>query len=123
MIYFIAWLIPGAGFWYLGYKKRAVLSFFFIGFLFFLGLIMKGNIIPRTGDIMSVSSFIGSLGNGLLSFGYLSVFFIGKNIGRGLGNFSEIGHTYLTISGVLNLLILCKLNSFIKVSGKTQKSL
>jgi hypothetical protein len=123
----MAWLVPGAGFWLRGYKKRAVFTFFSIGSLFFLGLLMRGNIIPQTIDIMSISGFIGSLGNGILSLGYLFVYLLTRIIGDGLkcklGNFSEIGRAYLTISGALNLLIVCKLNNFIKISGKTPKSL
>ena len=78
-----SWLFPGFGFIVKGRYIRGFTLFFIISLTFFIGILMHGEVtMPNTSprdwgyNIMSILSFIISLGNGFLSlFSILSIHF------------------------------------------------
>ena len=111
----IAWLIPGAGYWLLGYRTRAVLFAVLLLGLFWTGeLLLAGN---GNGQFMAVTYqvhpvfFVLELGNGLSTL--LANFIWGaaahvdglhdiKDMPRHL----NLGILFCSISGMLNVLLV-----------------
>lgn len=101
----VSWLVPGAGYFLLGQKKRAVIIFVTIVFTFCLGLYVGsiGVIDPVSYKLwyliqIMTSPFVAVLGH-ISAGGAFPVF----------GKPCEIGQIYTSVAGFLNLL--CVVNS------------
>ena len=104
----LSWLVPGAGYWVLGDKFRAVLLFSTIMGLFLLGQYLT--------DFRSVNReihpifFVGQAGNGLSTL--ISEFrlkydpVVTNVVSRNLSPHLNTGINFTTISGLLNILII-----------------
>ncbi len=110
--YLLAWLMPGAGHWYAGYKVKAISLFALITGLFVGGLIMKGGILmPGVEnlrsfvfqDLISLVCAIGRIGVG---FPWLVTLFTDIKTVDMLSRFGEIGACYTTVAGLLNFLVI-----------------
>ena len=101
----LAYLIPGAGHFYLGYRKRALAFFAIIVFLFLVGLSIDGNLytIRESGRaLLKVLASLGSMGAGILYF-----------VARAMGDHGDVtsityeyGTTFTLTAGLMNLLLV-----------------
>lgn len=102
IIYFAAgWFVPGLGHLLQGRRTKAAVFFFGILAMVGLGLIMKGGFAsPRDLEPLSVLSFIGGIGNGIL-------YFVGRLAGAGdpWSYTFQYGTAYIASAGFMNLLI------------------
>jgi hypothetical protein len=101
----LAYLIPGAGHFYLGRRNRALGYFIIIVFMFAIGLMVDGGLYTfgesRRALLKMLASF-GSMGSGVL-------YFIAAALGPH-GNVTsmtyEYGTTFTLTAGLMNLLLV-----------------
>lgn len=99
----LAFLVPGAGHFYLGRRARASAFFFTVVFLFVVGLSIDGRLYTiQQGNILSLLATLGSMGAGLLYF-----------VARAMGPFGDItsitfeyGTAFVLTAGLMNLLLV-----------------
>lgn len=101
----VAWLIPGAGHFALGYRRRAVAFFSIIVLMFIIGLSIDGNLytLRESGRaLLKILASFGSMGAGLLYY-----------IGRAMGPHGDVtsityeyGTTFTLTAGLMNLLLM-----------------
>jgi hypothetical protein len=114
----LAYLIPGAGHFYLGYRARAVVFFTIIVVLFVIGLSIDGSLYTLQesgGALLKILASFGSMGAGLL-------YFIAKALGAHGDVRSitfEYGTTFTLTAGLMNLLLV--LDVFDLAEGRKQK--
>lgn len=101
----LAYLVPGAGHFYLGYRRRAAVFFAIIVFLFVIGLSIDGNLytIQESGRaLLRVLASLGSMGAGI-------IYFVARAIGPH-GDVTSItyeyGTTFTLTAGLMNLLLV-----------------
>lgn len=126
----LTWLVPGAGYWLLGYRTRAVLFAVLLLGLFWTGeLLLAGN---GNGQFMAVTYevhpvfFVLQSGNGLSAF--LANFIWGAAAhADGLRDIKDMPrHLYLgillcVISGMLNVLLVLNVldrKTWLRAAGK-----
>jgi TM2 domain-containing membrane protein YozV len=109
----LAWLIPGAGHFYIGYNGKALLFLVAV-----LGLMLFGSalgdwkiVVPpdasKTGEAAADNLWFGVH----LCAGLVTLVFAGLNKGlpegaAGAGALVEVGHLYTRVAGMLNLLLI-----------------
>jgi FtsH-binding integral membrane protein len=100
----LAWLIPGAGHWYIGDRKRAWIFFIVISLLFIIGVFVGGalstvNFKTNTawffaevfaGGLTFLSTLIGQLPGAVASY----------------GKTQDLATIYAGVAGLLNLLVM-----------------
>jgi hypothetical protein len=100
----LAWVIPGAGHWYIGERKRAIIYFVSITLAFFIGILIGGamstvNLQTNTpwffaevfaGGYTSLSMILGHLPGAAASYG--------KTL--------DLATIYAGVAGLLNLLVI-----------------
>ena len=101
----LAFLVPGAGHFYLGYRQRAMAFFAIVLFMFLVGLSLDGNLytIRESGRaLLRVLASLGSMGAGLVYF-----------IARAMGPHGDVtsmtyeyGTTFTLTAGLMNLLLV-----------------
>ena len=101
----LAYLVPGAGHFYLGRRAQAAAFFAIIVFMFVLGLSIDGNLytLAESGKaLLRVLASFGSMGAGILYF-----------IARAMGPFGDVtsatyeyGTTFTLTAGLMNLLLV-----------------
>lgn len=101
----LAWLVPGAGHFFLGRRERGIAYFVIITTLFVLGLSIDGTLYTLAethGSLLRVLASFGSMGSGALYF-----------IGRAMGPHGsvtsatyEYGTTFTLSAGLMNLLLV-----------------
>jgi hypothetical protein len=101
----LAYLVPGAGHFYLGHRGRAFSFFAIVIFLFIIGLSIDGNLYTfreSGAAILKVLATFGSMGAGL-------PYFIAKAMGDH-GDVTSItyeyGTTFTLTAGLMNLLLV-----------------
>ena len=101
----LAYLVPGAGHFYLGYRRRAVAFFAIVLFMFILGLSIDGNLytLRESGRaILRILASLGTMGAGVL-------YFIARSMGPH-GDVTSItyeyGTTFTLTAGLMNLLLV-----------------
>jgi TM2 domain-containing membrane protein YozV len=101
----LAFLIPGAGHFYLGYRARAAVFFVIVTMLFLLGLSIDGNLYTvrqSGGALLRLLAAIGSMGAGPL-------YFVANAMGPH-GDITSItyeyGTTFTLSAGLMNLLLI-----------------
>lgn len=102
-----AWLVPGAGHFYLGRRSRAAVFFCVVIFMFVLGLWLDGKLyVPERGKPLALFAALASMGTGL-------PYFLARMLGT-FGDVSSITYEYGTAfsltAGLMNLLLV--LDSF-----------
>lgn len=109
LIILVAWLLPGAGHFWLGRRNRGLIVFGVVLLCFLLGVAMNGPFFtPGTnGDILSrfiqYAGFIGDLSSGLF---YLVASFAGYGPPDQPGHAADYGAKFLVGAGVLNVLAI-----------------
>ena len=101
----LAYVLPGAGHFYLGYRARAAIFFAIIVLLFVIGLSIDGSLYSLQdsgGAMLKILASFGSMGAGALYF-----------VARALGPHGDIrsltfeyGTTFTLTAGLMNLLLV-----------------
>jgi Family of unknown function (DUF6677) len=101
----LAYLVPGAGHFYLGYRARALAFFAIVILLFILGLSIDGSLYTLQesgGSLLTIMASFGSMGSGALYFG-----------ARALGPHGDVrsitfeyGSMFTLTAGLMNLLLV-----------------
>ena len=101
----LAYLVPGAGHFYLGYRSRAIAFFAIIVCLFVIGISIDGNLytLRESGRaLLKVLASLGSMGAGVLYF-----------VARAAGDHGDVtsftyeyGTTFTLTAGLMNLLLV-----------------
>lgn len=114
----LAYLVPGAGHFYLGYRRRAAAFCAIILFLFVIGLSIDGmlySLQTSGGQLLRVLASLGSMGAGLL-------YFLGLAAGA-KGDITsvtfEYGTTFTLTAGLMNLLLV--LDAFDLAAGRKKE--
>ncbi len=101
----LAFLVPGAGHFYLGKRGRAIAFFCIVSLMFFLGLAVDGDLYTITrsgGSVLRFLAALGSMGSGLL-------YFVAVRLGVH-GDVSSItyehGTAFTITAGLMNLLLM-----------------
>ena len=101
----LAFLVPGAGHFFLGRRARAAAFFAIVVFLFSIGLAVDGSmyVLGETrGQLLTVVASLGSMGSGLL-------YLLGRKFGPEgniLTQMFEYGRTFTLTAGLMNLLLV-----------------
>lgn len=115
----LAYLVPGAGHFYLGYRARATVFFLIVLLMFSIGLSIDGSLYTlieslRTGALLRLLASFGSIGAGLIYF-----------IAAALGMHGDVrsityeyGTTFTLTAGLMNLLLV--LDCFDIAGGRKQ---
>ncbi len=104
----LAWLIPGAGHFYLRRRLHGTILLLAISSMFLMGLGMQGRMfVPTGGDlfttIMTYGGYFGDLCNGML---YFVTVLMGYEQEAMAGATHDYGTKFLVCSGLLNLLAI-----------------
>ncbi len=104
----LAWLLPGAGHFYLKRWNRGALLLFAIVGMFVFGLLMRGRMFePETGDLFTTvvnwGGYFGDLATGSLYF--LSTW-LGYEQERLASAVADYGTKFLVCAGLLNVLAI-----------------
>ena len=101
----LAWLLPGAGHFYLGRRRRAAVFFAIVVFMFVIGLSIDGNLytLQESGRaLLRILASLGTMGAGVIYF-----------IARSLGPHGDVtsmtyeyGTTFTLTAGLMNLLLV-----------------
>lgn len=101
----LAFLVPGAGHFFLGKPARAAAFFVIVVVTFMVGPIVDGSLYTLAESqrsLLNILATIGSMGSGLL-------YFIGKSLGP-FGNVTamtfEYGRMFTLTAGLMNLLLV-----------------
>ena len=105
----LAWLVPGAGHYFVGRKWRALIVFLTVALCFAVGLLMRGPFFEPSaaGDVLTrvvqYGGFIGDLANGAL---YFAAAWSGYAPPQSAGHNPEYGSKFLVCAGLLNILAM-----------------
>jgi TM2 domain-containing membrane protein YozV len=111
----LALLVPGAGHFYLGRRRRALAFFTIVVVMFALGLSIEGSLYvvrESRGQILRMLASLASMGSGLL---YLVGTAIGPTGSIRAATF-EYGRTFTLTAGLMNLLLV--LDAFDIAAGR-----
>ena len=101
----VAFLIPGAGHFFLGRRARALAFCAIVVFLFALGLSVDGSMFTlreSRGELLLRLASLGSMGSGLL---YIFGAYFGPS-GDITRPMYEYGRTFTLTAGLMNLLLV-----------------
>ncbi len=96
------WFVPGLGQALLGKWGKAVVYFFAVAILAFVGLRMRGNVFTsNAADAFDMLGFFADIGNGIFYFLAGAINPAGPNVGVAAGDY---GTRLFATAGVLNFL-------------------
>jgi TM2 domain-containing membrane protein YozV len=101
----LAWMVPGAGHFYLGRRGRAVAFFVIVTFMFLIGLSLDGGlytIVTSSGSWLKMLATVASMGSGLLYFIAWRIGVPGDIVSATF----EYGSAFTLTSGLMNLLLV-----------------
>jgi hypothetical protein len=101
----LAYLIPGAGHFYLGKRGRAAAFFIIVTVMFALGLAIDGDLYTITtsgGSLLRLLAALGSMGSGIL---YFAAWLMGVH-GDVTSITYEHGTAFVITAGLMNLLLM-----------------
>lgn len=104
----LAWVVPGAGHWYLKRSLHAGLLFFAVAGMFVLGLLMQGRMfVPVVGDlfttVVNCGGYVGNLAAGAL---YFLAKWLGYHQEQLATAVADYGTKFLVCAGLLNILAI-----------------
>jgi hypothetical protein len=101
----LAWLVPGAGHFYLRRPHKGLIFLGAIGALFVLGLAMDSRLQLTTGlDDILASLF--SLAQMAIGVPYFAARLLGYDAGQVTSVTFEYGNTFTAVAGLLNVLVV-----------------
>lgn len=114
----LAWLIPGAGHFYMKRTVRGLLLGGSVLVMFLLGIMMRGAMFePMTGDLLTtiiyVGGFIADMMSGVL---YLLTVWLGYSQPEIAGHVHDYGTKFLVAAGLMNVLAM--VDVFEIISGR-----
>jgi TM2 domain-containing membrane protein YozV len=99
-----AWLLPGAGHFWLKQTRKGVVFMVVLLAMFLLGLALEGRIFPfEPSQPLVALAALADLGIGAI---YFLAWSMGWGAGRVVAPTYEYGNTFLIVAGLLNLLVL-----------------
>jgi hypothetical protein len=104
----LAWIVPGAGHFFLRRSGRGILIFISVTTMFLLGLMMRGPMFePQGGDLLTMliyyGGFVAHIASGALYFVTIA---LGYNQPDAAGHVFDYGSKFLVGSGLLNILAM-----------------
>jgi hypothetical protein len=100
----LAWVIPGAGHFFLGRRWRAVLFFLLVMFSAAMGLLLEGRLfVTAPGQPLSRLGMLASMGMGAP---YFVLRFVVDYAGDLRAASYEYGTAFLLTAGLMNLLLI-----------------
>lgn len=114
----LAWLVPGAGHFYLKRQLHGAVLLGAVAGMFLVGLLLNGRMFTPTGGdlfttVMTYGGYVGDLCNGLL---YFLAVWLGYEQEVMPGAMHDYGTKFLVCSGLLNLLAV--VDTYEIASGK-----
>lgn len=102
----LAWILPGAGHFFLGRRLRAVLLFASVVISFVIGLLMHGYLFePQTGDLFTTLIYTGGhIANLAAGLPYLIAKWMGYIEPDRAGHVFDYGTKFLVAAGLMNIL-------------------
>jgi hypothetical protein len=100
-----AWLMPGAGHFYLRRPAKGLVFFLCIGGLFLLGVAMKARLQMYLG-FDDPLSLLRSLSQMALGLPYVVARLLGFAVGVPTAVTHEYGNTFTEVGGLLNILVI-----------------
>lgn len=112
----LAWVVPGAGHFFLRRWVRGTIFFVSVVTLFLIGLALDGKLFgAEFTDLFSVLKFVDNAAIGIF-------YFAGSAMDKGIGDLTslsyEYGNTFLYTAGLLNMLLI--LDAFDVAQGRKQ---
>jgi TM2 domain-containing membrane protein YozV len=101
----LAWVVPGAGHFYLGRRGRAFAFFAIVVSLFVIGISIDGGLYTigaAGGSLLKLLASVASMGSGLL---YFTARFVGAP-GDVVSPTFEYGTMFTLTAGLMNLLLV-----------------
>lgn len=124
----LAYLVPGAGHFYLGKRGRAVAFFVIVCVMFAIGLAIDGDLytVTRTGgSLLRFLAALGSMGSGILYFVAVRWFYGVEDTRSAMGVHGDVtsityehGTAFLITAGLMNLLLM--LDAFDLAEGRKE---
>lgn len=104
----LAWVIPGAGHFFLRRTGRAMLVFSSVVVMFLLGLMMRGPMFqPQGGDLLTTVIYYGGFLSHVMSGAlYFITIALGYNQPDVAGHVHDYGSKFLVGAGLLNILAM-----------------
>jgi hypothetical protein len=100
----LAFMLPGLGHLYLGWRRRGVLYMVILLFMYCFGLVLHGSLSrPGSGAFLASLGTLGDLGIGPL---YFVISKLGYATGRVAAATHEIGNAFHWSAGVMNMLLV-----------------
>ncbi len=99
-----AWLVPGAGHWWLGRRQKAAVFFLALLVMFVVGLMLEGRIFPfEPSEPLVFLEAVANIGVG-------GPWMVAGLTDQGAGTVTavtyEYGNTFLIVAGLLNFLVI-----------------
>lgn len=110
LAFFMAYLIPGWGHFYLGRKMLGLFLFFTVLSIYGIGVFLGGGILWEEMNILTVLAYIVKFFNGIP---FLATFFY-QAFQNATFYFNDVGTTFILVSGSLNVLIIIHLLDVVK---------
>ena len=102
LIFFLGWLLPGAGHFLLKAWVRGTLIFVSIFSMFVIGIALQGKIYsPNTGELLDILNFAGDLGTGIF---YLLARVFDLGAPSILLATADYGTKFIVVAGLLNFV-------------------
>jgi hypothetical protein len=100
----VAWLVPGAGHWYLGRRGRALAFLGLVAASLALGVALHGNLYrPLPGQPLTYLATLGCMGMGLP---YFLLRYLAGYAGEVIAPGYEYGTAFILTAGLMNLLLV-----------------
>lgn len=101
----LAWLLPGAGHFYLRRAAKGLVFLLAIGALFVLGVTLDARLEPHLG-LDDPLSFLRSLAQMAMGLPYFVARYLGFEVGQVTSVTHEYGNTFTEVGGLLNILVM-----------------
>jgi len=100
----MAWIVPGAGHWWLGRVAKGCIFFVALSAMFSIGLMLEGELfsIEPSQPLVALAA-LADLGIGAP---YFIAQIFGLGAGRSIATTYEYGNSFLIVSGLLNMLVV-----------------
>jgi hypothetical protein len=99
-----AWLVPGAGHWWLGRRQKAPVFFIALVAMFVVGLLLSGRIFPFEPSEPLV--FLEAVANAGLGGPWIAARLMDAGAGTVTAVTYEYGNAFLIVAGLLNFLVI-----------------
>jgi len=114
VVFFVAWLVPGAGHLLLRKWGRGVLLLVSIVAMFSIGIALQGKVyVPNTSELLDVLNFAGDLGTGILYFAARGMDLGAASVQTAV---SDYGSKFIVVAGLLNLI--CAVDAHSLATGR-----